>query len=161
MNSYRDMVDLVGALRSGEVELLITYDVNLAFTLPGALDAGPHSNVCRSSRASRMCWTRRRRGRISCCPRTARSSPGATPNRGPAFAASMQPVMQPLFDSRHVGDMLIDVARRLGDDVANDVPGRTFQYMRADWQASHKQQVGWQRLRRVLGRSARTWGCLE
>ena len=47
--------------------------------------------------------------------------------------------MQPLFDSRHVGDMLMDVARRLGDDVAKDVQGENFfEYMQADWQAFHK-----------------------
>jgi anaerobic selenocysteine-containing dehydrogenase len=51
----------------------------------------------------------------------------------------VQPVMQPLFDSRHVGDMLMDVARRLGDDVAKDVQGENFfEYLRADWQAFHK-----------------------
>ncbi|MET0214217.1 MAG: molybdopterin dinucleotide binding domain-containing protein, partial [Vicinamibacterales bacterium] len=140
VNSYRDMVDLVGALRSGEVELLITYDVNLAFTLPGALDAGAalqrvpfvasFSNVLDETAA---------RANLVLPTHSTLESWGDTEPRS-GVRGLVQPVMQPLFDSRHVGDMLIDVARRLGDDVANEVQGENFfEYLRSDWQAFHKQ----------------------
>jgi molybdopterin-containing oxidoreductase family iron-sulfur binding subunit len=140
VNSYRDMVDLVGALRSGEVELLITYDVNLAFTLPGALDAGAalqrvpfvagFSNVLDETAA---------RANLVLPTHSPLESWGDTEPRS-GVRGLVQPVMQPLFDSRHVGDMLIDVARRLGDDVANEVQGENFfEYLRSDWQAFHKQ----------------------
>jgi anaerobic selenocysteine-containing dehydrogenase/Fe-S-cluster-containing dehydrogenase component len=141
VNSYRDMVDLVGALRSGEVELLITYDVNLAFTLPGALDAGAAlQRVPFVASFSNVLDETATRANLVLPTHSPLESWGDTEPRS-GVRGVVQPVMQPLFDSRHVGDMLIDVARRLGDDVANDVPGENFfEYMRADWQAFHKQR---------------------
>jgi Fe-S-cluster-containing dehydrogenase component len=54
-------------------------------------------------------------------------------------------VMQSLFESRHVGDMLLDVSRRLGDDVAAALPAEDFyKYLRDEWQALHAQAKGGQ-----------------
>ena len=36
----------------------------------------------------------------------------------------MQPVMRPVFDTKHVGDILLDSARALGADVSADLPRR-------------------------------------
>ena len=36
-NSYRDVTALVESMRAGDIDILITHDVNPAFTLPGAL----------------------------------------------------------------------------------------------------------------------------
>jgi anaerobic selenocysteine-containing dehydrogenase/Fe-S-cluster-containing dehydrogenase component len=140
VSSYRDMVDLVGALRSGEVELLITYDVNLAFTLPGALDAAAAlQRVPFVASLSNVLNETVTQAHLVLPTHSTLESWGDTEPRS-GVRGLMQPVMQPLFDSRHVGDTLIDVARRLGDDVANDVPGENFfEYLRADWQAFHKQ----------------------
>jgi anaerobic selenocysteine-containing dehydrogenase/Fe-S-cluster-containing dehydrogenase component len=139
VNPYRDMVDLVGAVRSGEVELLITYDVNLAFTLPGALDAGAAlQRVPFVASFSNVLDETATRANLVLPTHSPLESWGDTEPRS-GVRGLVQPAMQPLFDSRHVGDMLIDVARRLGDDVANDVQGENFfEYMRADWQAFHK-----------------------
>ncbi len=162
VNSYRDMVDLVGAMRSGEVELLITHDVNLAFTLPGALDVGAalqrvpfvasFSNVLDETAA---------RANLVLPTHSPLESWGDTEPRS-GIRGVVQPVMQPLFDSRHVGDMLMDVARRLGDDVAKrSSRGELFRVHAGGLAGVSQAAVGWQRLRRVLGRSARTWGSLE
>jgi molybdopterin-containing oxidoreductase family iron-sulfur binding subunit len=140
VSSYRDMVDLVGALRSGEVELLITYDVNLAFTLPGALDVGAALQRVPfvASLTNALDETATRANLVLPTHGPLESWGDTEPRSG--VRGLMQPVMQPLFDSRHVGDMLIDLARRLGDDVANDIPGENFfEYIRADWQTFHKQ----------------------
>src|SRR5262245_20309272 len=140
VSSYRDMVDLVGAMRSGEVELLITYDVNLAFTLPGALEVeAALQRVPFVASLTNVPDETAMRANLVLPTHTTLESWGDTEPRS-RVRGLVQPVMQPLFDSRHVGDMLIDIARRLGDDVANNIPGENFfEYMRADWQTFHKQ----------------------
>ena len=57
--------------------------------------------------------------------------------------ADVPQVMQALFDSRHVGDMLLDVARKVGDDVAGALPTEDFyKYLRDEWQKLHDQDKG-------------------
>jgi molybdopterin-containing oxidoreductase family iron-sulfur binding subunit len=139
LTPYRDIVNLIGAVRSGEVDLLITYDVNVAFTLPGALDVeGALQRVPFVASLSNVLNETAARAHLVLPAHSTLESWGDTEPRS-GVRGLMQPVMQPLFDSRHVGDMLIDVARRLGDDVADGVPGENFfEYLRADWQVFHK-----------------------
>ena len=109
--TYRDMVELAGAMRDGEIEVLILHQVNPVHTLPSAagfasaLDAVPLVVVASS------------------CPdeTTARADvvlPSHTPleswgDHRPASGRRglMQPAMRPLHDTRHVGDVLLNLGR--------------------------------------------------
>jgi molybdopterin-containing oxidoreductase family iron-sulfur binding subunit len=43
------------------------------------------------------------------------------------------------FDSRHVGDLLLDVGRRLGEEVSGALPAEGFyEYLRAEWRARYE-----------------------
>jgi molybdopterin-containing oxidoreductase family iron-sulfur binding subunit len=46
LSTYGDIADLVTSMRAGDIDVLVTYDVNPAFTLPGALDSTRRSGAC-------------------------------------------------------------------------------------------------------------------
>jgi anaerobic selenocysteine-containing dehydrogenase len=55
--------------------------------------------------------------------------------------ALQQPVMQPVFDTRQTGDVLLDVARRLGGQSAARFSAGTFkEYLEAAWQQLQREQ---------------------
>ncbi len=143
VSAYRDMADLVKSMQAGEVDLLIAYDVNPAFTLPGALGfdralervpfVASFSNVMDETTA----------GAHLVLPAHSPLESWGDDEPRAGVRGLMQPVMEPLFDSRHVGDMLLDVARRLGEDVATALPARDFYaYLRNEWRALHGQAPG-------------------
>ena len=49
----------------------------------------------------------------------------SAPGVGVPVAGVRKPVVDPLFDARHTGDVVIDVARRLGGTIAKSFPWRT------------------------------------
>jgi anaerobic selenocysteine-containing dehydrogenase len=51
---------------------------------------------------------------------------GSAPNRGRATFGLRQPVVERLHDTRHTGDVLIEVAATLGDGVAEALPWKDF-----------------------------------
>ena len=91
----------------------------------------------RSSPPCRACRTRPPR-RPTCCCRCTRpleSWGDSNPRRG--VWGLMQPTMRPVFDTRHVGDLLIEVARALGGDMTAFLPrrGDFYRYLRDAWEA--------------------------
>ena len=47
----------------------------------------------------------------------------------------IQPVTQPVFDTRHAGDLLLEVGRALGDEAAAGLPRRGFyRFLRDEWE---------------------------
>jgi len=64
----------------------------------------------------------------------------ASPGVGRAVATFMQPVVSPYYDSHGAGDIFIDLAGRLGPDVAASTGEATdFQaYLKAAWRAFYK-----------------------
>ncbi|MDA0991693.1 MAG: 4Fe-4S dicluster domain-containing protein, partial [Verrucomicrobia bacterium] len=47
-----------------------------------------------------------------------------------------QPTMQPVFDTRHIGDLLLDMGRALGVEVASGLPrrGGFYRFLRDEWE---------------------------
>jgi molybdopterin-containing oxidoreductase family iron-sulfur binding subunit len=136
VSPYRDVVELVASMRAGEIDLLLIHDVNPAFTLPGGLDF--------EAARRRVPFV----ASLTNAPdETTTRADLVLPTHGPleswgdeepraAVRGLRQPVMQPLFDSRHVGDLLIDLAHRLGDDASATLPAADFyEYLRAEWQS--------------------------
>ena len=141
-----DMLDLAGAMRDGAIELLILHQVNPVHTLPaaadfaGALDAVPFVAA------------------TSSCPdeTTARADlllPAHTPleswgDHRPAAGqyGLMQPTMRPLYDTRHLGDILLGAGRAAlaaaadaGIETPADAPalpdGEFYEVLRDEWRA--------------------------
>ena len=146
VSTYRDVLALADAMRAGDVELLILHNVNPVHTVPaaadfaGALDAVPFV-VATSSYADET---------------TARADlilPTHTPleSWGDHSAATglhglLQPTMRPLYDTRHFGDVLLDIGRAVGgggdvdgdgdgDDASAWPTGDFYEVLRDAWRA--------------------------
>ena len=122
--TYRAMVELTSAMRAGDIELLILHDVNPVHTMPGgaafgaALDEVPF--VVSTSSFSDETSTR---ADLVLPTHTPLESWGdSVPRKG--VRGLMQPVMRPVFDTKHVGDILLESARALGPDVSANLPQR-------------------------------------
>ncbi len=135
-STYRDMLDLIDAMNGDRVELLILHDVNPLFTLPAA--AGFAAALSRVpfvvSLSSFPDETTSRADLILPIHTPLESWGDHEPRAG--VRGLMQPVMQPVFDTQHVGDLLLEVARALGEEVSAGVPQATFDaYLRDEWRA--------------------------
>jgi molybdopterin-containing oxidoreductase family iron-sulfur binding subunit len=139
VSSYRDMVDLVESMRAGDVDILMIYDVNPAFTLPRALgfEAALERVPFVASLSNVLDETTARAHLVLPTHSPLESWGDEEPRAG--VRSLRQPVMTGLFDSRHVGDILLDVGRRLGEDVSAALPAEGFyEYLRSEWQALHQ-----------------------
>ena len=141
-----DLLELADAMRDGAIDLLILHQVNPVHTLPaaadfaGALDAVPFVAA------------------TSSCPdeTTARADlllPAHTPleswgDHRPAAGqyGLMQPTMRPLYDTRHLGDILLGAGRAAlaaaadaGIETPADNPslpdGEFYEVLRDEWRA--------------------------
>ena len=122
--TYRDMVELTNAMRAGDIQLLILHDVNPIHTMPGgaafaaALDEVPFV----VSTSSFPDETSTRADLVLPTHTPLESWGDSVPRNG--VRGLMQPVMRPVFHTKHVGDILLDSARALGPDVSADLPRR-------------------------------------
>ena len=135
--AYADMRGLAEAMRSGEVELAIVHDVNPVFAMPAAADfRGALAGVPFVAALSSLPDETTAQADLLLPVHTALEAWGdSNPRRG--VWGLMQPTMRPVFDTRHVGDLLIDVARALGGDMTAFLPrrGDFYRYLREAWEA--------------------------
>ena len=148
VSSYAEMLELTGAMRSEEIEVLILHQVNPKFTLPATADFGAAIEavplvVSTSSYADET---------------TAYADvilPTHTPleawgdhRPGTGSYGLMQPTMRPLFDTRHLGDVLLDIGRATasespvapeqanadGSNLSQSLPeGNFYEVLRKAW----------------------------
>ena len=135
--TYRDMRELGAAMLAGEVELAILHNVNPVYTMPGgdafaaALDQVPfvvatsHFPDETTARADLVLPTH-----------TPLESWGDD-HIATGLHGLMQPVMRPLFDTRHLGDLLLETGRAVtGDDAPATLPsGDFYRVLRDGWRA--------------------------
>jgi len=135
--TFGDMQALAGAMWAGEIELAIVNDVNPVFAMPGAADfAGALAEVPFVAALSSLPDETTAQADLLLPVHTALESWGdSNPRQG--VWGLMQPTMRPVFDTRHVGDLLIDVARALGGDMTAFLPrrGDFYRYLREAWEA--------------------------
>ncbi|NNF60986.1 MAG: molybdopterin-dependent oxidoreductase [Gammaproteobacteria bacterium] len=63
------------------------------------------------------------------------------PGVGLAMASIMQPVVAPVHDTRPRGDILIELGRRLGSDMAEKLPWNdSYSFLRSRWQSVYEQR---------------------
>ena len=133
-DSYADLLALADQMRSGAIELVILHDVNPVHALPasadfvGALDAVPFV-VATSSFPDETST----RADLVLPAHTPLESWGDNVART-GVRGLMQPTMQPLFDTRHLGDIFIEVGRALDDEVAALMPRSFFRFLRDEWE---------------------------
>ena len=124
MSPYRDMVALTDAMRGGEIDVLILHDVNPVHTMPGAVDfAGALANVPFVASTSSFPDETTQRAHVILPTHTPLESWGdSEPVSG--IRGLRQPATRPLFDTKHLGDVLLETGRSLGDEVAAAFPRR-------------------------------------
>lgn len=132
-----DMQALADAMRAGEIELALVHDVNPVFALPAAAEFGRAlAEVPFTVALSSQPDETTAQADLLLPVHTALESWGdSNPRRG--VWGLMQPAMQPVFDTRPVGDVLIDAARALGGGMTDGLPrrGDFYRYLREAWEA--------------------------
>ncbi len=135
--TYAEMQGLAEAMRAGEIELAIVHDVNPVFAMPAAADfRGALAEVPYVAALSSLPDETTAEADLLLPVHTALESWGdSNPRRG--VWGLMQPTMRPVFDTRHVGDLLIEAARALGGDMTAFLPrrGDFYRYLRDAWEA--------------------------
>ena len=134
--TYADMQGLTQAMRLGEIELAIIYNVNPVFKMPGPVNfAEALAQVPFVTSLSSLPDETTAQADLLLPSHTALESWGdSNPRRG--VYGLMQPTMQPIFDTRHVGDLMIEVGRALGGDTASNFPARGgfYRFLRDEWE---------------------------
>ena len=136
-SSYREMVELADAMRTGEIDVAILLDVNPVYTMPGGANfAEALANVpfvvstasCPDETASRA--------DLVLPTHTPLESWGDVESRAGVHGL-MQPTMQPRLDTKHLGDLLLETGRALGHDVASGWPPEEdfLTLLRREWAA--------------------------
>jgi anaerobic selenocysteine-containing dehydrogenase/Fe-S-cluster-containing dehydrogenase component len=133
-SSYSDMVSLVAAMRDGRVGLLFTHGANPVHGTPGALGFRQAlADVDFKVSFSRF------------LDDTAMEADLVLPDHDPleqwndfepraGVHTLQQPVMQPVFDTRQTGDVLLTIAGQLGGPAAQTFATETYKdYLQARW----------------------------
>jgi molybdopterin-containing oxidoreductase family iron-sulfur binding subunit len=140
--SGRDMVELVRAMKAGQVPMALVYGANPVYDTPAGLQfAEAFRNVPFKVGFS----TYPDETTLSCNlilpDRHFFESWGdAEPREG--VHSLVQPVMPPLeaFDTRPIGDVLIATAKASGEAIASAFPQESFEaFLRAEWQQLHRE----------------------
>ncbi|MCS7311321.1 MAG: molybdopterin-dependent oxidoreductase [Acidobacteria bacterium] len=139
VSRFSELRDLVAAMGAGQVEALLLLDVNPVFTLPRSL--GFEQALAKvpfvAALASFMDETTARAHLVLPIHTPLESWGDYEPQVG--VHGLLQPVMRPLFRTRAPGDILLAVARSVGEDVASKLPWPDFYtYLRERWQALHQ-----------------------
>ena len=142
-STYREMVELADAMRAGEIDVAILHDVNPVYTMPGGANfAEALANVPFVVSTS------------SCPDETANQADLVLPTHTPLESwgdaepragvhGLMQPTMQPRLDTKHLGDLLLETGRALGDDAASGWPPEEdfLALLRREWAAAQPVQT--------------------
>ncbi len=139
VSRFREVWDLVAAMEAGRVEALLLLDVNPVFTLPRSLgfDRALAKVPFVVALASFADETTARADLVLPVHTPLESWGDFEPQVG--VHGLLQPVLRPLFPTRSPGDILLAVARRMGEDVASKLPWTDFYtYLRERWQELHR-----------------------
>ncbi len=139
LSTYREMLDLIQAMEKGQVSALFFSEVNPLFTLPKtagfeqALEKVPLVVSC----SSFMDETTAKAHLVLPTSTPLESWGDHEPWEG--VHGLMQPAMEPLFETKALGDLLLSLARRLGGPQAQVFKEESFyEYLRARWRELHQ-----------------------
>ncbi|MBI3988050.1 MAG: molybdopterin-dependent oxidoreductase [candidate division NC10 bacterium] len=139
LSTYREMLDLIQAMEKGQVSALFFSEVNPVFTMPKAagferaLGKVPLVVSCSSFMDETVA-----KAHLVFPTHTPLESWGdVEPWEG--MHGLMQPAMQPLFETKALGDLLLSLAKRLGGPPAQAFKEESFyEYLRARWRELHQ-----------------------
>ncbi len=124
--SYRDVLALVGAIEDGKVGVLLVHDSNPVYSLPRA--AGFEAALAKVPFVVSFASIRDEtadRAHLVLPDHTPLESWGDLAARD-GVRCLIQPTIRPLFDTRALGDTLLDVGRAMGEGVASKLPSGSF-----------------------------------
>jgi anaerobic selenocysteine-containing dehydrogenase/Fe-S-cluster-containing dehydrogenase component len=140
LSSYRDILDLVTAMESDTIPVLILNEVNPVFTLP----AGERFASAVGHVPFVACFT-------SFMDETASLASLVLPIHTPletwadfepyrGVHGLMQPVMEPVFGTKAMGDVLLETGKKLGSAWKN-YPASFSAYLKEDWKKIHRRTM--------------------
>jgi molybdopterin-containing oxidoreductase family iron-sulfur binding subunit len=139
MASLSSMVTLTDQMKRGDVEILLLHGVNPTFTLPvasGFTEALKRVPLIVSF-SSFMDETTERAHLILPDHTPIESWGDYSPREG--IYGLMQPVMQPIFQTKAVGDVLLSVAKQVDESMAKRLGQEKFyDYLRDRWREIHR-----------------------
>jgi anaerobic selenocysteine-containing dehydrogenase/Fe-S-cluster-containing dehydrogenase component len=132
--SFREVLQLIDAMKSGDVSVLMVHDSNPLYSLPG--DAGFAEALEKVdfvvSFASMPDETSAKADLILPDHTPLESWGDAAPR--PGIRSLIQPTIRPLYDTQALGDSLLGTARAMGDGVAGNLPSGSFRgVLEAAW----------------------------
>ncbi|MBI2072041.1 MAG: hypothetical protein HYT81_03205, partial [Gemmatimonadetes bacterium] len=138
---YQRLVDLTQAMREDRVAVLFVHGANPAYASPAGLGlAAALARVPFKVSFSRF------------QDETAMQADVILPDHDPleqwndfepraGVSLLQQPVMQPVFDTRQTGDVLLELARLMGGRMAQRFTAATYQdYLQDAWRRLHQQR---------------------
>jgi len=137
--SYREVLALVEEMNRGQISALFVSEANPVFSLPAAAGfTAALAKVPLIVACSSVMDETTAEAHLALPIHTPLESWGdAEPWSG--IHALLQPSMEPLFETRSLGDLLLSVARRLGGPVGAAFEQETFyDLLRASWRALHR-----------------------
>ena len=125
-SSYRDALALINAMEAGEVDVLLIHDANPVYNLPTS--AGFQVALEKVGTVVSFATS---------TDETAEKAHWVLPDHAPletwgdtrprsGVRGLIQPTIRPLYDTRALGDTLLDLARSLGEEVAAKLPSGSF-----------------------------------
>ncbi|HLZ45010.1 MAG TPA: molybdopterin-dependent oxidoreductase [Gemmatimonadales bacterium] len=125
-NTFGDIATLIADMAAGKVGLLFVHGTNPAYTAPGAFPQALGKVAYKVSFASFMDETTAACDLILPDHHALEQWGDSRPRAG--VTALQQPVVQPVFDTRHAGDVILKLSGKAG----------TFQdYLQAKWKTKH------------------------
>ncbi len=131
-SSYRDGLALVKAMEAGEVDVLLIHDANPVYNLPAS--AGFEAALAKVGTVVSF---------ATAADETAAKAHLVLPDHAPletwgdarprpGIRGLVQPTIRPLYDTRALGDTLLDVGRAMGEAVAAKLPTGSFRSLLED-----------------------------
>lgn len=135
-SSYRDVMDLVNAMQGGSVGVLFVHGANPAYATPsGAGFVEAMRNVSFKVSFSRFLDETTMEVDLILPDHDALEQWNDFEPRANVYSLQ-QPVMQPVFDTRQTGDVLLELASEMGDPIARRFTATTYkEYLQNRWRS--------------------------
>lgn len=138
LDSYSSLLYTIERMKRGEVSLLLLANTNPVFSLPpsaGFIEA--LSQVPFVVSFSSFLDETTEQAHLILPDHTPLESWGDSPS-APGVYGLMQPVMQPVFETKALGDTLLSVATQVDETLAESLPWKSFfEYLQSSWKERH------------------------
>lgn len=138
-NSFRDIAGLVDSMSKGEVELLIVYNVNPAFTLPRSLNFEEAiKKVPYFVSFSSFIDESTEMANLVLPDSTTLEKWGDYIPKGGVYGL-IQPIMKPVFNTRSTGDVILSISKKIEGLKDKFAQPTFYDYLRDSWKVIHSQ----------------------